>query len=340
MIWFDLDNSPHVPLFRPVFEYLRSKNADFKITARDFAQTLDLLKLWNIPHTAIGTHGGKNKIKKVLNTYNRSSQLKKFAKDFHFSLAVSHGSRSQLVAASRLKIKSLLMMDYEYTETKIFNYFSGNLLIPKLIPDERLASCGINLKKVIRYDGFKEELYLSSFAPDADFRKSINVSKDLVLVVIRPPGMTGNYHEAKSEELLIKAIEHFSASSNTTCLIIARAEPDRNYILSKCKLSENVKFLEKAVDGSQLVYAADIVLSGGGTMNRESALLGTKTFSIFTGRKPYLDEYLAEKGRMKFIESEKDIEDIVIERSDKPPSFVTHKNLAAEISEIIINLAK
>jgi predicted glycosyltransferase len=340
MIWFDLDNSPHVPLFRPVFEYLDSKKIDFKITARDFAQTLDLLKLWNIRHVPIGTHGGRNKIKKVLNTYNRSTQLKKFAKDFHFSLAVSHGSRSQLVAARRLKIKSLLMMDYEYTETKIFNYFSGNLLIPHLIPDERLASCGINLKKVIRYNGFKEELYLAAFKPDSGFRKSIDVSDDSILVVIRPPGMTGNYHDEKSEKLLVKAIEHFSASPNVTCLIIARARQDRKYILSKCTMSDNVKFLENAVDGSQLVYAADIVLSGGGTMNRESALLGTRTYSIFTGRKPYLDEYLASQGRMKFIESEKDIEDIAIERTAKPPSFVTHKNLAAEISEIIIGLAK
>lgn len=340
MIWFDLDNSPHVPLFKPVFEFLDSKKIDYKITAREFAQTLDLLKLWNIKHSAIGTHGGKNKIKKILNTYNRSSQLKSFAKEFHFSLAVSHGSRSQLVAARRLKIKSLLIMDYEYTETKIFNYFSGNLLIPQLIPDERLASCGINLKKVIRYDGFKEELYLSSFVPDTGFRKSIGVSDDTILAVIRPPGMTGNYHDEKSERLLINAIEHFSAFPRVTCLIVARTDKDRNYILSKSNVGGNVKFLERPVDGAQLVYAADIVLSGGGTMNRESALLGSGTYSIFTGRKPFLDEYLAQKGRMKFIETENDIEDIKIEKTEKAPSFITHFNLAEEISEVIISLAK
>ncbi len=340
MIWFDLDNSPHVPLFRPVFEFLDAKNIDYKISARDFAQTLDLLRLWNIQHEAIGEHGGKNKIKKILNTYSRSTLLKQFAAGYNFSLAVSHGSRSQLVAARRLKIKSLLMMDYEYTETKIFNYFSTKLLIPWLIPDKRLASCGINLKKVIRYDGFKEELYLNSFSPNPNFRKSINVPDDNILVAIRPPGMTGNYHDEKSEKLLIKSIEHFSASPLVTCLIIARAEQDRKYILSKVSLGGNVKFLESAVDGSQLVYAADILLSGGGTMNRESALLGTKTFSIFTGRKPYLDEYLSEKGRMKFIESEKDIEDIKIEKSEKLTSFVAHVKLAEEISEIIIGMAK
>src|SRR5258706_8608247 len=112
MIWFDFDNSPHVPLFRPVIKIFDDKKIKYKITARDFAQTLDLLKLWNIEHTPIGGHGGKNKIKKILNTYNRSSQLKKYAKNFKFSLAVSHGSRSQLIAASRLGIKSLLMLDY------------------------------------------------------------------------------------------------------------------------------------------------------------------------------------------------------------------------------------
>lgn len=340
MIWFDLDNSPHVPLFRPVFKVLDDKKITYKITARDFAQTLALLKLWNIGHTPVGGHGGKNKIKKVLNTYSRSSQLKKFAKEFKFSLAVSHGSRSQLVAARRLKIKSLLMMDYEYTETKIFNYFADHLLIPKFIPDERLASCGINLNKVIRYNGFKEELYLSSFVPDIQFRKSINVSDEKFLVVIRPPGMTGNYHNDKSEELLIKAIEHFASFDNTTCLIIARTTTDKNYVTSKVKLNENVRFLEKPVDGTQLVYTSDVFLSGGGTMNREAALLGTKTFSIFTGKKPYLDEYLSEKGRMSFIEDTAQIENITIEKTAKKEISHFNKNLAEEISDIIINLAK
>jgi predicted glycosyltransferase len=340
MIWFDLDNSPHVPLFRPVIKILEAKNIPYKITARDFAQTLALLKLWNIEHIPIGGHGGKNKIKKILNTYHRSSQLKKFAKDYNFSLAVSHGSRSQLIAASRLKIKSLLMLDYEYTETGIFNYFADYLLIPALIPDERLASCGINLKKVIRYNGFKEELYLSSFAPDPEFRKSINVPEERFLTVIRPPGMTGNYHDEKSEALLIKAIEYFSSFDNLTCLIIARTEKDRSYILSKIKLKENTKFLEKAVDGTQLVYAADIFLSGGGTMNRESALLGTKTYSIFTGRRPYLDEYLAGKGRMSFIENGGQVENIKIEKKTKSEISAFNNNLADEISQIIIRLAK
>ena len=107
MIWFDLDNSPHVPLFVPVFKELNSRGEKFEVSARDFAQTLGLLKLWNIPHAAIGTHGGKSKTGKVLNLLKRSRQLKKFAAGKNFRLAVSHGSRTQLVAAAGLKIPSL-----------------------------------------------------------------------------------------------------------------------------------------------------------------------------------------------------------------------------------------
>ena len=108
-LWFDLDNSPHVPLFKPIFEELQNKNISFEISARDFAQTLSLLKFWNIKHQAVGSYGGKNKLKKILNLVQRSSQLKKFARDKNFSLAVSHGSRSQVVAARGLKIKSVVI---------------------------------------------------------------------------------------------------------------------------------------------------------------------------------------------------------------------------------------
>lgn len=339
MIWFDLDNSPHVPLFIPVFTELQKRSMPFEVTARDFAQTLQLLKMWNIFHTQIGEHGGKNKVMKVLNLIKRSGQLKKFARAKGFKLAVSHGSRTQLLAASKLKIKSLLMLDYEYTESKIFNHYASKLLMPKFIPDQRLKEAGFNPDKVIRYNGFKEELYLNSFVPDPDFRKSINSSNESVLVVIRPPGMLGNYHNSRSEQLLTEAMNFFALHNNTDILIVSRSPKDKDFIKSNIK-GTNIRFLEKTVDGLQLVNCADIVLSGGGTMNRESALLGTKTFSIFTGKKPYLDEYLQTLGRLSFIESGKDIEQIKVERDISKSSYSFNKEIVKEVTDIIQSLVQ
>lgn len=131
-IWFDLDNSPHVPFFRPILIELSKRNIKYLITAREHAQTLSLLNLWNIPHTLIGAHAGKNKLKKMINLISRSSKLQSYISDKDI-LAVSHGSRSQLIASWRLGLKSIVMIDYEFTESIIFNTFSSLMLIPKYI---------------------------------------------------------------------------------------------------------------------------------------------------------------------------------------------------------------
>ena len=338
-IWFDLDNLPHASLFRPVFKELEKRKVKYLVTARDFNYTLEQLKYWNIGHTAIGCHGGKNKLKKIINLFKRSYQLKKYLKNFNnIGLAVSHGSRTQILAAKKMRIKSIVMMDYEYTETKIFNYFSTYMLIPKYIPDSRLTSVGLNLQKIIRYNGFKEQIYLNSFKPDKNFREQINISDESILVVIRPPALAGNYHDPKSEELLISGLNYFSNNENTICLILSRTSEDKDFILSQIATSNKIRFLDKQVDGLQLLYSADITVSGGGTMNRESALLGTESYSIFTGRRPYLDEYLEKKGKLTFINEPDDFYNIHIKR-DLEKNFFNNNiqlNLAKEIVDIII----
>jgi hypothetical protein len=340
IIWFDLDNLPHVSLFRPIFKELEKRNVDYIVTARDFNHTVEQLKFWHINHAAIGCHGGKNKIKKIVNLFERSYQLKKYIKKFdNIGLAVSHGSRTQLLTAKQIGIKSIVMMDYEYTETKIFNYFSTYMLIPRFIPDSRLSSVGLNLKKVIRYNGFKEQLYLNSFQPDENFRDQINISDDKILIVIRPPALVGNYHDPRSEKLLIDGLSYFSSKQNAICLIVSRTSDDRDFILSKIPVNENIRFLDKQVDGLQLLWAADITVSGGGTMNRESALLGTETYSIFTGKRPYLDEYLCEQGRLTFIESPSDFNSIRVQRKIKNNKISFNNNdLVNEVVDIIIKL--
>jgi len=212
--------------------------------------------------------------------------------------------------------------------------------MPAVIPDERLRSAGFDLRKIQRYNGFKEEIYLREFVPDKNFRSEISVSENDILIVIRPPGMSGNYHDPRSEKLLIETIKHFSSFKDTVCIIVNRTAKEKNFILSNIGLKPSVRFLDKPVDGLQLLYAADITLSGGGTMNRESALLGTKTYSIFTGRYPYLDEYLRDNGKLNFIVNADEIKKIPVSRhsSKKPPVF--ENNLISEITNKLIELAK
>jgi uncharacterized protein len=327
-----------VPIFRPIFSELNKRGIKFVVTARDYAQTKDLLDFWNIEYTLIGKHGGKSIFGKLKNLVTRTFQLRKFIKDKNIKLAVSHGSRTQIIAAKLSRIPSLLMLDYEYTETKIFNLFATKLLIPEYIPDERLIGAGFNMQKVIRYNGLKEEIYLQSFIPDLNFRKTHGIPENKVVVVIRPPALLGNYHDKKSEILFEEAIKYFANNGNTYILIVSRTIEDRALIKNYID-GENYRFLEHVVDGLQLLYTADITLSGGGTMNRESALLGTPTYSIFTGKKPYLDEYLSEKGLLKFIESVDGIRNICIDKK-KFFNYNFRTNLSRIITDIVCDQTK
>lgn len=337
-IWFDLDNLPHVPLFKPIFAELENFGINHIITARDFNNTIEQLNYWNIKHQAIGIHAGKNKFKKIMNLFYRASQLNKYVKGKDIDLAISHGSRTQLIVAKKLNIPSILMLDYEYTESMIFNHLATNLLMPNYIPEERLKQAGFNIKKIIRYNGFKEQLYLNDFKPDTNFRKNHDIPEEKILIIVRPPNMVGNYHDNRSEKLLIDGLEYFLSNEDVLCLVMSRTKEDKNLINSKFKNNRNLRFLESPVDGLQLLWAADIAISGGGTMNREGALLGTKTYSIFTGRRPYLDEYLANKGRLVFINRSDDFLSIKIKKYLKKESTILkNEMLVSNIVDLISN---
>jgi uncharacterized protein len=337
MIWFDLDNSPHVPIFRFIFKELEERNVKYFITARDFAQTKDLLQLWNIPHKPVGIHGGKSKVKKIFNTYNRSNKLRNEIRDKDITLAVSHGSRSQVIAAKRSGIRSILMLDYEYTESKIFNLFADKILMPGIIPESRLQEAGFKMEKVIRYNGLKEEIYINEFHPDHDFRDKINVPGDDILITIRPPSLTGNYHDKGSEGILIECLNYFSSFDNTKIIVLSRNESDRKFIESNYTNLNKLHFLDKAVDGLQLLYASDIAVSGGGTMNRESAILGTDTYSIFTGNTPYVDEFLVNEGKLNFIKNKSEVKNIPVKRNSGKKVFRNNLSLKKEVTDIFIN---
>lgn len=336
-IWIDLDNSPHVPLFRPIIAELDNRGVKCVITSRDFAQTEDLLHYWKIPHAKIGKHGGKKKLSKIGNLMVRANQLRGYMKSKKVNLALSHGSRTQLVAAKRLGIRSVLMMDYEYTERVIFNYLSTFLLIPEYIPGQRLEAAHIRISKVIRYPGFKEELYLNSFEPDTGLRERLNIDRDVILVTLRPSAMSGNYHDSLSEAILLAILKKLSRNPGVHTLVVSRTGRDRRFL--EKHFPGKINFLGEAVDGLQLIWNSDLFISGGGTMNREAALLGVPTYSIFTGRKPYLDEYLQEKGRLTFIDSLEKVELIDVKKRGISGQFESpNPGLTEKVVDIILSL--
>ena len=332
-IWIDLDNSPHVPLFAPVIRHFRSNGVDVVLTAREHSQTVELLDLagFSGTYTIIGRHYGRGRISKVRGLVARSKQLVSHINETgkHIAVAVSHGSRSMVLAARWLKVPVLTMYDYEFTETRLFNRFSTRVLVPDAIPDVVLDGLGLAKHKRVKYPGIKEEIYLQHFEPQPDFR-SIFLSEhgrardeEKVFVTLRPPATTANYHDDKSEVLFDDLLHLLLNAEHVLTVIVPRTHEQTAAIADRianvADAGDRCILLDSAVDGLQLAYASDLLISGGGTMNREAGLLGVPVYSIFTGQHGALDRKMEDEGKITFIRDARDLSKIRLEKRDTRP---------------------
>lgn len=300
-IWIDLDNLPHVLIFRYLIDKL-SKEYDVIVTARDHAFTCELLDRFQIPHIKVGRYPGKHVIKKIVGTLWRAFQL--FVKMMfkHPSLAVCHGSRSLVIAAWVLRVPVITMFDYEYVHGRLFEWFSRAILIPQAVKAKHPFS---ENDKYIAYPGFKEMLYLPFFQPDEDFPERIGLDRQKINVILRPPASTAHYHNPLAEQLFDEILSILTKKDDIRAILIPRLK-DQVEIYIK-KEFPNISILDKPVNGLDLIYYSDLVIGGGGTMNREAALMGVPVYSIFQGERGVLDAELERQGRLTFIQSHEDI---------------------------------
>ena len=318
-VWIDLDNSPHVPLFAPIIKQYRECGVDVLLTARDHSQTIELLNIHDLGGTfhVIGKHYGKSKLNKVRGLIERAMQLQAYAKKARrngakIAVAVSHGSRSMVLAAKWLGIPVITMYDYEHTETFVFNRFSNRVLVPDRIPDTVLDGIGLSPAKRVKYPGIKEELYVRNFEPTASFRDNL-LNRDLsewVLAVVRPPATTANYHSEKSELLFEEILRLLTTTPNVFTIVVPRTIEQGEAVralIGEINSWASCLILETAVDGLNLAFAADLLISGGGTMNREAALLGVPVYSIFAGRLGSLDAQMENEGLIRFVREITDV---------------------------------
>jgi predicted glycosyltransferase len=330
-IWIDFDNSPHVPLFAPIIRHYQNRGLDVVVTARDHSQTIELIDLHGFAgrFKVIGRHYGGNKLAKSWGLIVRASKLVSYIAGLRSrpAVAVSHGSRSMVIAAKWLRLPVITMYDYEFTETGIFNRFSNKVLVPDRIPENVLDSIGLPKEKRVKYAGIKEELYVRDFKPATGFRDEIfktsrvNAADTKILAVIRPPATTANYHSEKGDVLLDDILQFLLNAPDVFTLVAPRtkeqAEQIRARISSVSGAEQRCSILDEAVDGLDLAFASDLLISGGGTMNREAALLGVPVYSIFAGRQGALDRQMEAEGLITFIRDAHDLSKIRLEHRDR-----------------------
>jgi predicted glycosyltransferase len=306
-VWVDLTNSPHVLVLAPIIRRLERQGHEVHVTARDFAQTLELCERQGIGYYAIGRHRGAALTDKARGLADRSWQLVRFAARRRFDLAIGHGSNDISVAARLLRIPCSTMFDYEWATVQhnVNCRLAQAVVVPELIPPERLARYGA-ADKLRRYPGLKEEYYLYDFEPDPGVLSELGLDADEPIAVVRTPPAVSLYHRFEND-LFGKVLQRLQGSQT---VVLPRTQAQRE------ELSRAGGFLipERAIDAQSLIAYADLVVSAGGTMNREAVALGTPVFTVFEGRLGAVDERLIEDGRLRKLESADQVE--LVKRED------------------------
>jgi predicted glycosyltransferase len=289
----------HPLVLRPLVERFEERGDEVMVTAREYGQTLGILDRLGIPYTAVGAHGGASAFGKGRALAGRSARLARLVWNRRPDLALAHGSVDLALVSFAYRLPSVQMQDYEFAgwQRQIAFRAARRVLMPDSIPLERLRRIGAEERKLFRYPGLKEEYYLADFEPDAAVLEQLGLDREKVLVVVRPPPETSEYHARN--DLYGAAIRHLAGADSTQAVVIPRTESQGAEVRGMG--AANLIVPERAIDAQSLIAHADLVVSAGGTMNREAVALGTPVYTTFAGRMGGVDEALIAAGRLRVL---------------------------------------
>jgi predicted glycosyltransferase len=332
-LWIDLANSPHVPFFRALREKFVTRGHEVEVTARDFAETVPLAQAAGLSPHVLGGYGGRQIAAKAGNLSTRAWALATWARHRRFDLAVSHNSYSQILAARALRLTNVTLMDYEYQPANHLAFrLSTRIIVPDSFPAKQLHYYGASAAKVRRYAGIKEDVYLASFTPDPLFTTrlcELGITQDNVLVLMRPPAHDALYHRFQNK-LFDETIAALQIQPNVKIVLLPRNESQRAAYTTMTR--RNLIVPRAPLDGANLIAASDLVVSAGGTINREAAALGVPAASIYQGQWAAVDEQLVHEGRLLRISTVSDFEGVPLQKKR-----MSHPRAATEVIDEVVS---
>jgi uncharacterized protein len=337
-IWIDLDNTPHVPFFQPIIHELERRGYDLTITARDAFQVCELATAKGISFTKVGRHHGRNKLLKLVGLFYRALQLAPQIIKDRPQVALSHGSRSQFILCTCLRIPSIQIADYEFA--KVIPCFGPRWeIVPEIIPDNALCCPPDRVRK---YPGIKEDVYISQFKSDPQLLAELDLHPDDIVITVRPPANEAHYHNPESEKLFVQFMQRTCLLKGIKVVLLPRNKKQAEAVQKNWPhwfANRHTVIPKKAIDGLNLLWYSDLVVSGGGTMNREAAALGIPVYSVFRGKIGAVDRQLQKESRLILIENSEDVErKIVVARRNRnaatPSPVSPHQALSVIVRHI------
>ncbi len=330
-VWVDCTAAAHPLVLRPIVERLREAGHDVEITAREYGQTLELLDRLGLEHEVVGRHGGAATAAKGLALARRSAALARWARPRRFDLALAHGSVDLAVVATLLRIPAVQMQDYEHAglQRQLAFRAARRVLVPDAISVEAMRRAGAAERKLFRYPGLKEDYYLADFRPDPSVLGGLGVDASAVVAVVRPPPETSAYHEPNA--LYTAVLDRLAAEPGAVAVLIARTERQAAEARERSLIVPG-----HAIDAQSLIAYSDVVVSAGGTMNREAVALGTPVYTIFSGRMGAVDERLIAEGRLRPLVNPNELE---LTKRDSEPGVRNPRDPAVWVDAILAAVA-
>lgn len=334
-IWVDLSTAPDPLFFRPIVRRLTDQGHWVWVTARDYGSTGSIARQCGYTFELIGRHGGRATAAKVLATAARVRDLSRQMGAQRLDLATSFNSYAQAVAARMHRLPFVTFSDYEYQPA---NHLAFRLACLVVVPDgfdrRQLRRQGATPDRVLTYPGLKEDVTVADFSPDPSFPArltALGVPPDAVLVTMRPPATASLYHRFANDwfyDVVRLVAERPKVTAIVTCRYPEQVERVRAFGLA------NVIVPDTVLDGLNLVHSSDLVISAGGSMNREAVALGTPAASVFAGRMAGVDRHLIDRGLLVNLAGPADLARLVV---DKKPAQVA-RDRPSPVDDLVASL--
>jgi hypothetical protein len=326
----DCTAAAHPLVLRPVVERLEERGHDVFITAREYGQTVGVLDRLGMSYEVVGSHGGASRLGKALALGTRSARLTRYVWSRAPQLGIGHGSVDLALVAATLRFPTAQLQDYEFggLQRQIAFRLAARVLVPDSIPVERMEKIGAGEGKLVRYPGLKEEYYLADFEPDPSVPSELGLEREKVLVVLRPPPETSEYHAPN--EVYGSVLRRLAGEPGVQAVVIPRTAGQGAE--ARGLGAANLIVPERAIDAQSLIAFADLVVSAGGTMNREAVALGTPVYTTFSGRMGGVDEALIAAGRLRVLT---DSGELALEKRNTPVGVLERRDPAPLVEGVL-----